>query len=169
MLVSLVTPISKQMILDLSVGDQLSITGKIYTARDAALPRLVKAIKQGHLASLGLDLEGSIIIHSAVSVAGIGVTTSSKVEIEESIPIVSQAGVRIHIGKGSLSSKTVDALKQHDSIFVVTPPVSALLTGLIVTKRVVAFAEEGMEAIHELTVKSSPAIVAIAHGKSIYE
>jgi fumarate hydratase subunit beta len=168
MLVSLATPISKQMIFDLSVGDQLLITGKIYTARDAALPHLVKAIKEGHLDALGLDLEGSIIIHSAVSVAGIGVTTSSKVEIEESIPVVSQAGVRIHIGKGSLSSKTVDALKQHDSIFVVTPPVSALLTSLIVTKRVVAFAEEGMEAIHELTVKSFPGIVAIAHGKSIY-
>jgi fumarate hydratase subunit beta len=168
MLVNLATPISKQMILDLSVGDQISITGKIYTGRDAALPRLVRTITQGGLASLGLDLEGAIIIHSAVSVAGIGVTTSGKVEIEESIPVLSQFGVRIHIGKGSLSEKTVDALKKHGSIFVVTPPVSALLTSLIVTKRVVAFAEEGMEAIHELTVKSFPAIVAIAHGKSIY-
>jgi fumarate hydratase subunit beta len=169
MLVHLKTPIRKKSILDLSVGDQISITGKIYTGRDAALPRLVRAIMEGGSASLGLDLEGAIIIHSAVSVAGIGVTTSGKVEIEESIPVLSQYGVRIHIGKGALSKKTVDALKQHGSIFAVTPPVSALLTSLIVAKRVVAFPEEGMEAIHELTVESFPAIVAIAHGKSIYE
>jgi fumarate hydratase subunit beta len=168
MIFSLETPISKKNISDLSVGDQISITGKIYTGRDAALPRLVRTIMQGDLASLGLDLEGGIIIHSAVSNAGIGVTTSSKVEIEESIPVLSKAGVRIHIGKGSLSDKTVDALKQYGSIFVVTPPVSALLTSLVITKRVMAFEEEGMEAIHELTVKFFPAIVAIAHGKSIY-
>ena len=168
MLVNLTTPISKQTILRLSVGDQLSITGKIYTGRDAALPLLVKSIEHGNLSSLGLDLQGGIIFHTAVSVAGIGPTTSSKVEIEESIPALSQAGIRVHIGKGSLSSKTVDALNQHNAIFAVTPPVSALLTSLIVAERVIAFPEEGMEAFYELTVENFPAIVAIAHGESIY-
>ena len=167
--ISLVTPIDSRIISGLSPGDQLLISGKIYTGRDAALPRLVRAIEEGLLPSMGLHLEGSIVFHTAVSIAGIGPTTSSKVEIEESIPALSRAGVRIHIGKGSLSSTTVEALRENNSIFAVTPPVSALLTSLVVEQRVAAFPEEGMEAFHELVVEFFPAIVAIAHGKSIYD
>jgi fumarate hydratase subunit beta len=163
------TPVNLGIIKNLNVGDQLVITGTIYTGRDAALPRLVKAIQEHRLTSLPLQLEGSIIFHSAFSIAGVGPTTSSKLEIEESIPILSQMGVRIHIGKGTLSAKTVDALSRHQSIFTVTPPISALLTKTILSKRIVAFPEEGIEAIHELIVEKFPVIVAIAQGRTIYQ
>jgi fumarate hydratase subunit beta len=162
------TPVGLEVIKPLKVGDALVITGTIYTGRDAALPRLIKAIHENLLSSLPLQLEGSILFHSAFSPAGIGPTTSSKLEIEESIPILSELGVRIHIGKGALSSKTIEALSNFGSIFAVTPPVGALLTKTILSKRVVAFPEEGMEAIHELVVEKFPVIVAIAQGKAIY-
>jgi fumarate hydratase subunit beta len=163
------TPVSVDRIKSLNVGDQLIITGTIYTARDAALPRLVKAIHERRLEGMDIHLEGGIIFHSAVSIAGIGPTSSNKVEIEESIPALSQAGIRIHIGKGALSPKTVKALQEFQSIFAVTPPASALLTQRIVSRRVIAFPEEGMEAVHELVVKEFPVIIAIAQGRAIYD
>jgi len=163
------TPVSADIIKDLKVGDQLEITGTIYTGRDAALPRLVKAIKENRLSSVHVDLQGGIIFHTAVSSAGIGPTTSNKVEIEESIAPLSEAGIKIHIGKGFISSDTIKSLQEFHSIFAVTPPVSALFTRTVVSKKVVAFHEEGMEAIHELTVRKFPAIVAVSRGESIYD
>lgn len=162
------TPIASTLIEDLMPYDTLEISGVIFTGRDAALPRLVELAESGHLAEYGLDLEGGVIFHTAVSPAGIGPTSSNKLEIEESMPLLSKAGIRVHIGKGSLSRETTDALKQHGSIFVVTPPVTALLTASIQKTEVAAFPEFGIEALHRITVKKFPAIVAIANGKSIF-
>jgi len=50
----------------------------------------------------------------------------------------------------------------------VTPPAAALLTSKVKSKKVAAFAEEGMEAIFELEVDGIPGVVAVAHGKSLY-
>jgi fumarate hydratase subunit beta len=167
--VTIEPPIATDTIRTLKVGEQIQITGKIYTARDAALPRLVSAIKNHTFQGLGIDLEGGVIFHSAFSVAGVGPTTSSKVEIEESIAFLSRHGIRIHIGKGALSRETTQELDRSGAIFAVTPPVSALLTSTVIAARVVAFEEEGMEAIHELEVQGFPAIVAICQGQSIYD
>ena len=159
------TPVTCNVIKDLKVGDRIEIHGKIYTGRDAALPKLIRSIKNGEKL---IDIEGSAIMHTAVSDAGISPTTSNKEEIEESIPFLSEAGVKVHIGKGGLSEETIKALDKWGSIFVVTPPAAALLTSKVASKRVAAFEEEGMEAIHELEVDGLPGIVAIAHGESIY-
>ncbi|MEL7671182.1 fumarate hydratase C-terminal domain-containing protein [Methanobacterium sp.] len=159
------TPVTCNVIEDLKVGDRIEIHGKIYTGRDAALPKLIKSIKNGEKL---IDIEGSAIMHTAVSDAGISPTTSNKEEIEESIPFLSEVGVKIHIGKGGLGEETINALDKWGSIFVVTPPAAALLTSKVVSKQVAAFEEEGMEAIHELVVDGLPGIVAIAHGESIY-
>ncbi len=100
-----------------------------------------------------LDLDGSVIMHTAVSDAGISPTTSNKEEIEESIPFLAKSGVKIHLGKGALGKDTVKALNEYNSIFAVTPPAAALLTSKVISKKVVAFEEEGMEAIHSLEVQ----------------
>jgi fumarate hydratase subunit beta len=159
-------PVTDEVIEDLKVGDKIEISGKIYTGRDAALPKLVKSIKNGEKL---IDIQGSAIMHTAVSDAGIAPTTSNKEEIQENIPYLAKAGVKIHIGKGALSEDTIKALNEENSIFVVTPPAAALLTSKVKSKRVAAFAEEGMEAIFELEVNRIPGIVAVAHGKSIYK
>ena len=158
-------PVTHDVIEDLKVGDRIEIHGKIFTGRDAALPKLVRSIKNGEKL---IEINGSAIMHTAVSDAGISPTTSNKEEIEESIPYLSKAGVKIHIGKGNLSEETIKALDKWGSIFVVTPPAAALLTSKVISKRVAAFEEEGMEAMYELEVNGLPGIVAIAHGKSIY-
>jgi fumarate hydratase subunit beta len=53
-------------------------------------------------------------------------------------------------------------------MFIVIPPITALLQKRLISKRIVAFQEEGMEAMHELIVDKIPGIVAAANGKSIY-
>lgn len=167
-MIKLRTPIEDRVVRQLKVGDPIEIDGKIYCGRDAVLPKLVGLIERNELDQIHVDLKGAVIFHTAVSPAGIGPTTSNKVEIEGSIPTLSKEGVKIHLGKGSLSQKTVEELKKYNSVFAVTPPVTALFSDKIVSQRVVAFREEGMEALYEVEVKGFPAIIAIAHGETIF-
>ena len=106
-------------------------------------------------------------MHTAYSNAGIAPTTSSKKEIESTIPFLSENGVKIHIGKGMLSDSTVKSLKEHNSIFVITPPLAALLTNKVIKKECVLFENEGMEAMFKLKIEKIPGIVAIQDGKRI--
>ena len=160
----LTTPISDEEILSLDVGDQVYISGEIFTGRDAALPQLVELIKEN---KLDFNIEGSAIMHTAVSDAGIAPTTSNKEEIESTIPFLSKNGVKIHIGKGMLHDDTIASLKENNSIFDITPPVAALLTSKVLKKECVAFSNEGMEAMYKLEVENIPGIVAVSNGRSI--
>lgn len=157
-------PLSNKSLAGLHIGNKIEIFGKIYTGRDAALPQLVQLIKRGENT---LQLEGSAIMHTAVSGAGISPTTSNKVEIAGSMPYLSKSGVKMHIGKGSLDADTIEALLKYESIFVVTPPAAALLKSRVIAEKVVAFPEEGIEAIYQLEVEGIPGIVTVAHGESL--
>jgi fumarate hydratase subunit beta len=159
------TPLIGSVIDQFKIGDKIAVYGTIYTGRDAALPRLVKSIQNGEYL---LDLEGAVIMHTAVSPAGISPTSSNKTEIENSIDPLSRAGVKMYIGKGSLNMDTVSVLEMYESVFVVTPPAASLLTSKVISSKMVAFPDEGMEAIHELKVEGIPGIVAVIHGESIY-
>ena len=160
----LTTPITSEDLDSLNVGDQITVSGTIYTGRDAALPQLVELIKQE---KVPFDLNGSVIMHTAFSEAGIAPTTSNKEEIESTIPVLSENGVKIHIGKGMLSDETAESLKENKSIFVITPPVAALLTSRVLERKCVLFEWEGMEAMFELKVEEIPGIVAIHNGEKI--
>jgi len=162
------SPITIETINNLSVGDMISISGCIYTGRDAVLPKIVSLIKSGKISDYDIQLKGSVIFHTAVSPAGVGPTSSNKYEIESTIPPLSEAGVKLFLGKGALSKGTIEALKQNNSLYAVIPPVTALLKNKTLKQKVIAFREEGMEAFHLLEVIEYPAIIACAHGKSVY-
>jgi fumarate hydratase subunit beta len=166
---SIRTPISPEAARDLKVGDAFELHGKILCARDAALSRLVEMLAAGTLGELAEYLHGAVIFHTAVSDAGIGPTSSNKVEIEGSIgPLSSGAGVRMHLGKGAIAPATVAEMSSAGSVFAVTPPATALFMDKIVSRRVLAFPEEGMDALFEVEVRGLPGIVAAARGESIY-
>lgn len=167
-MIYITTPIQKADIARLQVGDVISISGYIYTGRDAVLPKIVKLIEENKLKEYGIDLQGSIIFHTAVSPAGVGPTSSNKLEIESSFPTLSKAGVKLHLGKGALSPNTIQSLDENNAVFAVIPPVTALLESLTTEREVVAFPELGMEALHRIKVENYQAIIAAAHGKSIY-
>ena len=167
-MIELITPLTELAIDSLRVGDIVSISGYFYTGRDAVLPMIVKAAVEGKLSELSVDLQGSVIFHTAVSPAGVGPTSSNKLEIESSFEPLSKAGVKMHLGKGSISPATVRALKENNAVFAVIPPVTALLESQTMEREVVAFPELGMEAFHRIRVEKYQAIIAAAHGESIY-
>lgn len=162
-------PICEKDIEKLKVGDRITVSGRILCGRDAVLPKIVKLIEDNQLDENVFQLQGSVIFHTAVSIAGVGPTSSNKLEIESSIPMLSKAGVKIHLGKGKINEKTIRALNENNSIYAVIPPVTALLNSKTISQKVIAFPEEGMEALYALEVNEFPAIVAAAHGKSIYD
>lgn len=165
----LTTPVSEEEISRLQVGDTITISGYILCGRDAVLPKIVRMIEEGRSGELGIDLQGQVVFHTAVSPAGVGPTSSNKLEIESSIEPLSAAGIRIHLGKGELHKETVAALDRHNAVYAVIPPVTALLGSKTSEERIIAFPELGMEALHMIKVDKYPAIIGAAHGRSIYE
>ena len=168
-MVQLTTPISEEDVAKLQVGDTVEISGYILCGRDAVLPKVLKMIEDGTVDNLGVDLHGQVIFHTAVSTAGVGPTSSNKLEIESSIAPLSKAGIKLHLGKGKLHPETVEALDKYNSVYAVIPPVTALLGSKTSEEKVVAFPELGMEALHLIKVEKYPAIIGAAHGRSIYE
>lgn len=168
-MIELNTPISDDIIAKLQVGDTVFISGYILCGRDAVLPKVLKMIEDGTVGDLGVELNGQVIFHTAVSPAGVGPTSSNKLEIESSIAPLSAAGVKLHLGKGALHEETVAALDKYNAVYAVIPPVTALLESKTTSRRVLAFPELGMEALHIIKVDKYPAIIGVAHGRSIYE
>ena len=168
-MVELNTPISAKDISNLHVGDTVEISGYILCGRDAVLPRVVEMIQEGTVDALGVELEGQIIFHTAVSVAGVGPTSSNKLEIENSIEPLSKAGIKLHLGKGEIRPETISALDEHNAVYDIVPPVTALLSSKTSEEKIIAFPELGMEAFHLIKVDKYPAIIGAAHGRSIYE
>lgn len=162
------TPISDDVINSLHIGDMVLISGKIYCGRDAVLPKICKLIEENSLEEYGIDLKGSVIFHTAVSPAGVGPTSSNKLEIEGSFSALSKAGVRLHLGKGAIGKKTIEIIDECNAVYAVMPPVTALLGENTLSQKLVAFPELGMEAFYELQVRDYPAIIGAAHNESIY-
>ena len=168
-MIQLSTPISEEAAAALQVGDTVELSGTILCGRDAVLPRVLHMIENGTVGELGVDLHGQVIFHTAVSPAGVGPTSSNKLEIESSIEPLSKAGVKLHLGKGALHKETVEALARYNAVYAVIPPVTALLASKTGETRVLAFPELGMEALHLIRVDRYPAIIGAAHGRSIYD
>jgi fumarate hydratase subunit beta len=164
---SITMPLNAISMKKLRPGLQVCLKGFIFAGRDAALPKLVTLVKEGRLDEYGINLQGMAIFHTAVSGAGIGPTSSNKFDIESNIVELSKAGIRMHIGKGSLKPETIAEMSRYGAVFAVTPPLSALLSSTVISQRVLAFPELGMEALHLLEVKDFPVIIAAAQGKSL--
>lgn len=154
--------------LKLHAGDLVELSGTIYCGRDMVLPHVVQYAQEGTLKDYGVDMNGAVIFHTAVSCAGIAPTTSSKPEIQGSIVPLSKYGAKFHLGKGLIAQETIDQMKELGSYFLITPPVAALLTAQMTECKCVIHPEFGMEAFYEIKVKDFPAIVAVADGETIF-
>lgn len=168
-MIELTTPFRAEAIAALKVGDVVSISGYVFCGRDAVLPRICKELESGEWSKRGINLQGGVVFHTAVSPAGVGPTSSNKVEIESSFEPLSRHGVKMHLGKGAISKATVQTLKENNAVFAVIPPVTALLGSQTEEQEVVAFPELGMEAFYRLKVVKYQAIIAVAKGESIYD
>lgn len=162
-------PLSNEDVRSLKIGDVVRLSGVIYCGRDAVLPKICHLIERDELVQSDIDLRGAVMFHTAVSPAGIGPTSSNKVEIEGSFSTLSKAGLKMHLGKGAISKETIAELDRLNAVYAIIPPVTALLGSKTSDIEVAACPELGMEALHRVKVEGYEVIIAAAHGKSIYD
>ncbi|MCK1997656.1 fumarate hydratase [Psychrobacillus psychrodurans] len=119
-IVELQAPITEEQIRELQVGDVVSITGRMYTGRDAIHHHLMS-----HDAPV--DLNGQIIYHCGPvmqkddagdwHVRAAGPTTSIREEPYQG-DIMKKFGIRAVIGKGGMGPKTLAALSEHGGVYL---------------------------------------------------
>ncbi|MBU4252054.1 MAG: FumA C-terminus/TtdB family hydratase beta subunit [Candidatus Omnitrophica bacterium] len=167
------TPLDLNKIKSLKAGQEVCLTGIIYTARDQAHKRLLELIKKGK--RLPLDLKGAIIYYCGPAktpkgkiIGSCGPTTSSR--MDEFTPFLLAKGLKGMIGKGSRSQEVKEAIKKHKGIYFITyAGCGALLSKYVRSVKTVAYGDLGPEAILKLEVENFPLIVAIdVNGGCIY-
>lgn len=157
------TPLSDKDIEDLKSGDRVTISGILYTGRDAAHRRLYDLLKEGR--DLPVDLRGQIIYYVGPTparpgkvIGSAGPTTSYRMDVYA--PLLIERGLKGMIGKGMRSEAVKEAMKRYKAVyFAATGGAGALLARHIKRAEVVAYEDLGPEAIRKLEVEDFPVIV----------
>jgi fumarate hydratase subunit beta len=166
--------LTDEVIRSLKAGDEVLITGTIYTARDMAHKRLCEAIDKGM--ALPFEIKGAIIYFCGPTpappgrpIGSAGPTTSSR--MDPFSPKLIAAGLKAMLGKGYRTQAVRDALKQHCAVHLSTiGGAGALLAKHITAAEVIAYEDLGPEAIRRLEVVDFPAIVAYdCYGNTVYK
>jgi fumarate hydratase subunit beta len=167
-------PMDKDTIKKLKYGDMVYLTGKIYTARDAAHKRMAETLEKGE--KLPLDVKGNIIYYMGPSparegrpIGSAGPTTASR--MDKYAPDLLDLGLQGMIGKGKRTKAVQDAVVRNDAVYMAAiGGAGALLSKTIKSSTVIAYDDLGTEAIRELEVEEFPAIVVIdTEGNNLYE
>ena len=167
-------PMLQEEIDALSAGDYVYITGKIYTARDAAHLRMYEAMQSGK--EIPFKLENNIIYYMGPSparegrpIGSAGPTTSSR--MDKYTPLLLDHGLKGMIGKGRRSGEVIEAIVRNKAVyFAAVGGAGALLSKAIKKSTVIAYDDLGTEAIRELEVQDLPAIVVIdTRGCNLYD
>ena len=168
------TPLEKDIICQLKAGDEVSINGIIYTARDAAHKRMIALINEGK--DLPFDIKGQIIYYVGPCpakpgkvIGSAGPTTSGRMDAYA--PVLIEMGLAGMIGKGQRNKDVIDAIVKYKSIyFGAIGGAAALIANKIISEEIVAFPDLGTEAIRKLEVKDFPATVIIdSYGNNLYD
>ncbi|MBS7623412.1 Fe-S-containing hydro-lyase [Candidatus Bathyarchaeota archaeon] len=172
--IHLQTPLKDEELKRLRVGDKVLLTGKVYTARDAAHKRLVELIKEGR--NLPFEVEGQVIYYTGPTptkpgrvIGSAGPTTSSR--MDPYTPMLLDAGIKGTIGKGQRGKEVIEAMKRNGAVyFAATGGVAVLLARSVKSSKTIAYEDLGTEAVRELYVEDLPCVVAIdTRGNSLYE
>ncbi len=172
--IRLTAPLTEDAVRKLSIGDKVLLSGKVYTARDAAHKRLVELLEKGE--KLPFPVEGSVIYYVGPApakpgkpIGSAGPTTSYR--MDPYAPALIAVGQRGMIGKGPRGQNVVEAMKKHGAVyFAATGGAAALIAKSVKSAKVIAYEDLGAEAIRELEVEDFPLVVAQdAKGESLYE
>ena len=174
-MVRIKTPLDPETIDRLQAKDQVSLSGVIFTARDAAHKRLVDSYLAGE--ALPVDLKGQVIYYVGPCpakpgkvIGSAGPTTSTRMDPYTPL-LLRELGLKGMIGKGNRSKEVVDAIKEQGAVYFLTiGGAGAYLAQRIKKAEVVAYPEFGPEAIYRLEVEDFPLIVGIdRYGRNAYE
>jgi fumarate hydratase subunit beta len=167
-------PLSDDDIMQLKAGDNVLITGVMYTGRDSAHKKLIDLLDAGE--PLPVDFTGQLIYYVGPSpakpgkvIGSAGPTTSGRMDAYT--PAMLGQGLKACIGKGSRNQAVKDALVHYKGVYLAsTGGAAALLARTIKKAEVVAYPDLGPEAIYRLEVEDFPAtVVNDAYGNDVYE
>lgn len=171
---ALTTPLAPADVERLRAGDEVLLSGVIYTARDAAHERLAAMIAGGD--ALPVDLVGQVIYYCGPTparpgrpIGSAGPTTASR--MDPYAPALLERGVRGMIGKGRRSAAVKEAIcRFRAAYFAAVEGTAALLGRCVQSAEIVAFPDLGAEAVYRLVVERFPVVVANdCHGGDVYE
>jgi fumarate hydratase subunit beta len=189
MATKLAVPISEQQIRALKVGDQVLLSGVIYTGRDAAhkymLEKFIKnrcpASEADVYAELKEGLAGGVIYHCGPVViqrdngtyqfVAAGPTTSIREEPYQA-DVIAHFGLRGIIGKGGMSQRTLAACRELGAVYLHAIGGAATLIAETCIEVLGVFKQEfGVpEAFWKIRVKDFPCVVTMdSHGQSLHD
>lgn len=173
-MIKIETPMTKEKIKGLKAGDQVLLSGVIYTARDQGHQRLVDMINNQE--TLPFDLKNQIIYYVGPApakpgeiIGSAGPTTSYRMD-DLTIPLLKK-GLKGMIGKGKRADKVIDAIVKHEGIyFAAIGGAGALIANCITKSEIIAFEDLGSEALRRLEIKDLPLTVVIdSKGNDLYK
>ncbi len=158
----------------LKAGDQVLLSGRIYTARDAAHKRLLGMLKDGketpffHIDQSVIYYAGPTPAKNGLAVGSCGPTTSSR--MDPYTPELYDRGLYATIGKGDRSEDVKKSIIRNGTLYFCALGGAGALASKAITKcEVVAFDDLGCESIKMLEVVDFPVFVGIdCYGNSIF-
>lgn len=144
----------------LNPGDEVLLSGEIYTARDAAHARIKEILENGQ--NLPLELKNKIIFYAGPCPAApdevigpIGPTTSAR--MDKYTDLMLKNGVIAMVGKGARSKESSELIKSYKTrYFTAYGGIASLLAGCVKSSEVIAFKDLGAEAVFRLEVENLP-------------
>ena len=170
---SINTPLTRDMVRQLTAGDVVEISGVVYAARDAAHKRFIEMLDAGK--ELPFDIKDQVIYYVGPCparpghvIGSAGPTTSGRMDAYA--PRLIELGLTGMIGKGLRSGEVVEAMKVYGAVyFGAVGGAGALLSKCIISEEIAAFPELGPEALRRLVVRNFPAVVVIdSEGMDLY-
>lgn len=166
-------PLDRNFVRTLRAGDEVYLSGAVYTMRDAGHVRALEALHEN--GCLPFNLEGETLLYAGPTpaaagrpIGSIGPTTASRMDF--ATPALMDAGIVACIGKGSRTQAVVDAcMRNHAVYFAAVGGIAALLATHVVGVDVVAWQDLGTEALRRVMLKDFPCFVAIdTQGNDLY-
>ncbi len=164
----------KQVAKTLKAGDSVTLSGTVYTARDAAHKRITEIMKNG--GELPFSLDGAVIYYAGptpapegLAIGSCGPTTSSR--MDSFAPTLLDNGLIAMIGKGQRSDEVCSAIERNGAVyFCAIGGAGALASKCIKSSEVIAFDDLGCESVKKLEIEKFPLIVAIdCRGGNLYK
>lgn len=167
-------PLTRELAKTLRAGDEVLLSGIIYTSRDAGHKRMCETLAKGE--KLPFDPENATIYYVGPTpakpgqvIGSAGPTTSGRMDAYA--PLLMAAGARGMIGKGARLPEVIEAMKTYDGVyFGAIGGAGALLAKSITASEMIAYEDLGAEALRKLTVVDMPLVVIIdSQGNNLYQ
>ncbi len=166
-------PASLEDVVPLETGQQVVVSGSVYTARDAAHKKIVALLDAG--LDLPFPLNGELIYYTGPTpappgrvIGSCGPTTSSRMD-SLTLPLL-KAGIRATMGKGARSAEIAAWCRQYKCVYLIAyGGCGALLSQYVKKSELVAYPELGAEAVFRLELEGFPAVIGIdTKGNTLY-